>query len=251
MAEKKELLDLSEGEKEKVLELTGKILDSVDFCRQMIADGKADLESVGTMMGLFESYFSELAPLVKYESALRVEREKRYEAIREANHRIHELEKSVGTQFAQNPEAVSAALRHYENVFAAWYQSKGFHYASEKTVSAYMIRYSFSPEVHGDAENCRLTSEKELFRMMRDKNGGIFGENTVWDLAEGSYRSEVLDTDKNRKLFVKLLNEAFPSAYVDQFVCRRNDYESFSLCPEIVVPFSDIVDLEKSILEAE
>ena len=232
-------LDLSDENKTKIQQIIKKTIDSLAFMSQRISDG-ADMNDVHTHMSLLEYSIQDLTPLTHYDSVLAEEVENRHKKIRKLNQRVHELETQRGREVTA--DAVSAAIRRYEDVFRAWYQAAGIRYAKIDYTS-----YSLKIEICNELDNNRkdrLTTDKELCKKLAEEMPFIT-ESPDWDVVHDHYTSELLDTDKNRKNITNLLKKYFPNVRIFSFNSYRNDFESFSLRCCANVSYTDIEALEK------
>lgn len=232
-------LDLSNEDKSKIQQIIKRTIDSLAFMSQRISDG-ADMNDVHTHMSLLEYAVNDLTPLTHYDSVLAEEVESRHKKIRELNQRVHELETQRGREVTA--DAISAAIRRYEDVFRAWYQAAGIRYAKIDYTS-----YSLKIEICNELDNHqrdRLTTDKELCKKLAEEMPFIT-ESPNWDVVHDHYTSELLDTDKNRENITNLLKKYFPNVRIFSFNSYRNDFESFSLRCCANVPYTDIEALEK------
>ena len=232
-------LDLSNEDKSKIQQIIKRTIDSLAFMSQLISDG-ADMNDVHTHMSLLEYSIQDLTPLTHYDSVLAEEVESRHKEIRELNQRVYELETQRGREVTA--DAVSAAIRRYEDVFRAWYQAAGIRYAKIDYTS-----YSLKIEICNELDNNRkdrLTTDKELCKKLAEEMPFIT-ESPDWDVVHDHYTSELLDTDKNRKNITNLLKKYFPNVRIFSFNSYRNDFESFSLRCCANIPYTDIEALEK------
>lgn len=232
-------LDLSDENKAKIQQIIKKTIDSLAFMSQRISDG-ADMNDVHTHMSLLEYAVNDLTPLTHYDSVLAEEVESRHKKIRKLNQRVHELETHRGREVTA--DAVSAAIRRYEDVFRAWYQAAGIRYAKIDYTS-YSLKIEICNELDNDQKD-RLTTNKELCKKLAGELPFI-AESPDWDVVHDHYTSELLDTDKNRKNITNLLKKYFPNVRIFSFNSYRNDFESFSLRCCANIPYTDIEALEK------
>lgn len=233
-------LDLSDENKAKIQRIIKKTIDSLAFMSQRISDG-ADMNDVHTHMSLLEYAVNDLTPLTHYDSVLAEEVERRHKKIRELNQRVHELETQMGRKVTA--DAVSAAIRRYEDVFRAWYQAAGIRYAKIDYTS-YSLKIEICSNELDNHQRDRLTTNKELCKKLAGELPFI-AESPDWDVVHDHYTSELLDTDRNRENITNLLKKYFPNVRIFSFNSYRNDFESFSLRCCANVPYTDIEALEK------
>lgn len=232
-------VDLEEAEK-----LLTQIEQSLSFFRVRLKD-RPTMIDVHTHMGLFEHYLTDLTKLVKYDSVLQEEKEKRYAEIREKNLEIYQLHQKLGKDIS--PEGISAKLRDYDNVVRLWYGALGFHYASLKQYTPYGILYDFTHQLQYDQDD-GCSSRKEWTDYFQKKFHLITEDNTTYDMYHDTYHAELLDTDKNRKAIQALLTENFPEYQIHEFRSRRNDFGSFSLEFHVNISYTDIENMMQRIV---
>ena len=183
---------------------------------------------------LMESHFSDIARVLGYESHLLKEKEKRHEEIREANIKIQELEKKIGSERAA--DGLKEQLKHLYEVVRNWWNTEGFHHTSEESYYPYgglKIQFHFMLDHYRSYSKTPVTDERtkqEQIQNLRDK-GYAFA-----DFEEGSSEKlKLIDNPHNRKLLTEMLRERFPSIEIhswrntdsykdpDQYVIRYID----------------------------
>lgn len=228
-----EKINLNKGDIIKAKKLITDIYQSMEFFGNILVNDKLCKNDVHTHMGLFESYFSELSGILGYNSVIEEERKMRAEGIKEMSRKMQELEKEVGEDLSHFPEKISAALEYYTEAFCSWYESLGFHYASQEKINGWSIRYEFSEEVYAEAKSKKSSVE--------DKS--LFGENTEYDVWRDRFHGDLLDTDNNRKLLSNLFLGNFPNSRIIGYNSRPGDGGKFVLRVQVIIPFSDLTKL--------
>lgn len=237
-------LNFTPEEQKQTDKLVANMIDSLSFFRIRLND-RPNMNDVHTHMSLFESYFTKLAPLVKYDSILTTEREKRFAEIKAANTEIHRLNQMLGNGIS--PESISAKLRDYDNIIRLWYGALGFQYASLKQYTPYGITYEFNAELqYYPDDGC--SGQKEWKNLFFQAFTIITSDDTTWDIWRDTYHAELLDTDKNRQKISALLQENFPNHNIHEFRSRRNDAGSFSMRFTVNIPYTDIEAMAKHII---
>lgn len=237
-------LDLHPVDIEKADNLLRDIVDNLQFFRIRLQENPTMIDS-HTHMGLFEHKLTELAPIVKYDSVLKEEQEKRYAEIRNANMEIRRLNMLLGNGIS--PEGISAKLRDYDNAIRNWYGAHGFQYASLKEYTAYGIIYEFNDELQYEPDN-GCSNRKEWTETFTKTYKLIAKDNTIFDIYRDTYHAELLDTDKNKKLITDLITKSFPEAQIREFRSRMNDFNSYSLRFTVYLPYSDIHNMITSVI---
>ena len=231
---------LSQDTKKEALKKIGELYHLLSYLKQEIDDDKIDNTTVNTTMGLYESYYRELATTLGYDTILEQEHQERHVQIRQKNQEIRNLTEQLGKNMS--PQAVTGAIRFYEDIFRAWYKNEGFHYAS-MTPGAYGFDLEFSEEMtynHEDTINEKDSDIKKL--IWRQEINTNQKNDAGWDLDPGKYKTEILDTDNNRKRIQDLILADFPNANIHGFRSRRNDNKNFAILTKCFVPHSDIAN---------
>lgn len=216
-----------------------KLIDSLSFFKVRLND-RPNRTDVHTHMNLFESYFKELASLTDYQSIMTEDLNTRNQALRNANMEIQRLNDLLSETIS--PEAVSAALRKYDNIIRLFYGAIGFHYASLKEYTSYGIIYEFSDEMELQPDDGHSIM-KHLSEQFQKELPFIVTTDSDYDIYFDTYHAEMLDTNNNRKKLTTLFTTYFPNCLITEFRSRRNDYESFSLRFTIRIPYRDIENL--------
>lgn len=164
-------------------------------------------EMKGTLISLSESYISDVAKATDYESNLAKEKEKRYAEIRNANTRIHDLERQIADM--KPIDGLKEQLAGLTRKIDEWWDELGFNYISEMSFSKWGgldIKFGFQLGRLSMLLSSTPVSDKEedadKIQQLRDK-GFIFTEE--------DREAHLADNDTNKKLLVQLLEERFPS----------------------------------------
>lgn len=235
-------LNLTDDNHKKALDLLGKIAGASSFFRQILTEkaNMAEMTDSNTYMGLIESYFSELSPLVKYDSVLAEERQNRYTEIKSLRQEISDLESKLGETVT--PEGLTAALRRYQDTVRCFYGALGFQYARLDECTAWSVVYTFTSELQYEPDD-GTSGMKELSAKFIKQFGLLASPDTVFDIYRDKYHAELLDTDNNKRQIQTLFTDVFPNIQFHKFESRRNDYNSFSLRFTVALSYQDIQNL--------
>ncbi|MEF7566029.1 hypothetical protein V4V35_23850 [Bacillus infantis] len=229
-----EKLVLNEDQKAVLL----KALKDIHFANGQLHEWvkKDDLtvEMSKSLPSLIESYFSEAAKILDYESHLLEEKKKRYVEIRNANQKIRELEEKIGS--SKPVDGLKEQLKHMSDVVHRWWGTEGFNHVSEERFSTYgALRLQF----HFMLDHYRMLSEtpvtdarnqKEHIQFLRDK-GFEFA-----DFEKGrSEKLDLIDNPKNRSLLSAMLKERFPSLEIHSW----SNMSSYSDLDVFVIRYVD------------
>ena len=179
---------------------------------EWVKKGELTEELSKTMPSLIESYFSEAAKVLNYESHLLAEKEKRYKEIRKANIRIRELEEKLGSN--KPVDGLKEQLEHLTKKVRDWWNKEGFNHVSEEKFSPYG-RLSVQLCFMLDSRYFRTTSETPVTDERNTKEHIQYLRNMGFEFADfekgRSEKLKLIDSQKNRNLVTKMLKERFPS----------------------------------------
>lgn len=210
-----------------------KLFDSMSFFYTRLKDHPQE-QDVETHMGLFESYFAELSDILRYSSKAVQQRNEFYAQLREERAKLDEERK----RFAEStsPSQVMTCLRKYQNIFTAWYESHGFHYARLKDTYVHGFLFDISDELNKTNEP-HLAGDKPFAKWCQTKCTPIQHMYAV-DIYEDAYHDNLLDTDTNKSILQDIIT-IFPHAYIREFRSTR-DENMMKLRWQLYVPFEDL-----------
>lgn len=242
-------LNMTKDEIDNADDVLQKMISSLDFFRHILTTPRqkpVNMTESHTYMGLFESYFKELSPLVRYDSVLTEELNNRYQEIRELHTEIEQLKAQLGS--GTTPEGVSAALQHYDDILRCFYGALGFQYVRLDNLNSWNMTVTFTHELQYEPD-AGYSRNKEFSQKCIEHFDIISRENTPFDIYRDSYHAELLDTDNNKQLIQNLILQYFPNARFHSFKGRRNDFESFSSEFTVALPFTDLDNLYHNIMD--
>ena len=235
---------LSGKDKEKAIKIINESLSSLLVLRDLIKTDKVVVSNIDTHLSLNESFHAELSKILGYDSILAKEYEERHLEIRKKNEEIRQLKEQRGKEVT--PEAITGALRLYEDIFRAWYENEGFEYGSISSKSDYGMTVELTSNMNFTEDTSpernpiyQTIWSDDISTESKIKNG--------WDIYESQFHAELLDTDNNKKRIKELLLKNFPKVSIHSFCGRRNDYGSFSLRVEFYISYSDLDNYYKSL----
>lgn len=141
---------------------------------------------------------------------------------------------------------LSQTMKDCVAMFRAYYETKGFHYASLE-MSEYGIRADLSAEIEEPDENghpCHHLADQTLidkmpFEMLIQQGFEIVKE-------PGSTRLHLLDTDVNKKELIAIIETELPGSRITSFKTQF-DAGYMLLRTELYVPYADMYELYKLI----
>lgn len=176
-----------------------------------------------TLPSLIESYFSEVAKVLNYESHLQAEKEQRYQEIRKANQTIRELKEKLGSN--KPVDGLAEQLQYLNHTVNDWWKKEGFNHVGDEVFYPYggfRGRFCFmldSRYFHSTSETPASDERdtKEHIHHLREI-GFEFA-----DFEEGrSEKLRLIDNQTNRVLLTKMLKDRFPSIEITSFDNRRS-----------------------------
>lgn len=201
-------------------------IGSADLLKDIIKDGRLQKSDVRTHLTLMRHTFEDLSEMLDSGETLNAELAQRTAMLREANGEIKRLKDEMGRGVRCG--ALSGALRKYEQIFRAWYEHLGFHYASIE-FGVWGLMAEISEEMTLDQSEPHL-SEKELYGKMSFVKPGTF------TTADESYHRNLLDTDANKKAMAKAVAKWLPGARISDFR-SFSDRKDFLLRTKVIVPY--------------
>lgn len=245
------LLNLSEEQINKACKSLTEMHHAIEHFYDLIHDAdnsKVNQTNRDTMLYLFHSHYKELCKTLDYQDAEIKQENDRLQMLKNANQKAHELTQKLGEKIILTNSAteLTAALRFYQNIFTAYYEQLGFHYASEKRMTVSGIEYEFSEEIETTPTH-HLTRDKKLIDTMQKHVSHLFGTNTDFDIIEDGYRTELLATDDNKDRLIEIFTRDLPISDIRGFYDKRNDYGSYSIRIHLFVSYKDISNLYKKI----
>ena len=194
-------------------------------------------------MSSIENSLVKTANTVGIEIHTAEEQEKRYADIRTANLRVRELEKERGESVSAKDTALS--VRALSERVKRWWGFAGFGYVSKVSVTDYG-----SMEV---ALSCRASAmHVYLSDDGSDEDGGLEKWHTYlraygfeMEKEPGDEDLSLVDTDANRKLLVRLIQDAMPSARILKTTNHRTRHGNYYLrdVEVLIRELDDVADL--------
>lgn len=212
---------LNEDQKVVLLKALKDIHFATSQLHEWVKKDSLSEEMSKSLPSLIESYFSEAASVLNYESHLLEEKEKRHKDIRRANQTIRELEEKLGS--TRGVDGLKEQLKHLSDKVSQWWDEEGFNHVSEQRFTPYgglRMEFCFMLEhftTYSKTPVSDKITQEEHIQSLRDM-GFEFAD------FEKS-RSEKLDlilNEKNCTLLTHLLQERFPSLEIHGWGNRRS-----------------------------
>lgn len=227
-------INLSEKDKAQSEKTISEIISQLSFLKTTLST--ADNATVHTHLSLLEYGLRDLAELTGYSSAMVQQLENRSKELREKNTRIHDLMTQLGK--GVTADAVTGALRHYENICRTWYEAAGWYYGSlEYTVQGIFV--TLSCDTYWEDEP-HLGTYMDLYYNLKHHVPRL-SNGTYMEKEPGSDKLRILDTDHNKKN-IQLILSIFPNAVIRSFESHY-DCNQLILRTTCFIPYRDLEQL--------
>lgn len=213
-------------------------IQSLSFLDQILQAKRITKADVATHLGLFRHNFDDLSKALQANQFLDGKLEGAYADLRRANAHIRELESQLGK--GVTGEALSAAIRKFDDMFCAWYALSGFHYASVE-YTPWGLDADFSDELARQDEDPEYLPRKARGDGLAIMKPGVpyAFSGTGHDFFDNGYRLHLADTDRNRAALKELIAAYFPQGHITQFKSTP-DRDIYLLRFQVFVPYPDI-----------
>lgn len=158
-----------------------------------------------TLLSVSEMYMMDILNTMGYQGHLEVQKQERFAEIRGLNEENRALRKQLGEKVSN--EDVRERLKNISRLIRDWWNDKGLCYVKDIRFTEYgHIKVSFGGSYSGIGDS--KEEEKAHVKYLIDYGFEL-------DNMETGERAQLLDTDKNRELFVTLVKSKFPSAQLE------------------------------------
>jgi len=171
-----------------------------------------------TLPTLIESYFSEAAKLLNYESHLLSEKENRHVEIRKANETIRELKEKLGSN--KSVDGLQEQLKVLSNKVRDWWNAEGFNHVTDykfDPYGGYHVKFSFML----DMRRSRLSSKTPVTDIRKTDEHVQYLRDRGFQFADfeddRSEKLKLIDNQNNRLLLTEMLKERFPSIKIESW----------------------------------
>lgn len=220
--EKEKLVILNEDEKKTALKSLSDIYNTTGELFNQIKKDELTEEMKDCLFSLIESHMSEASKIFKYDSQATARMSERHADIRQANQRIHELEKKL----ADNTQVsgLKELLYDMHNALYKWWEKQGFNLVTDDEFGGYGYkgRFCLDTSLISFVSTQPVTQEKERKSKLEQMIDA--GYEFV---KEGRREYTLLDTQKNRELITELLKSKFKSLNIVKWenYCLHNKEE--------------------------
>lgn len=235
------IIVLNADQKATFLKTTKDMFFAVKQLHEWVQDDSLTEDMAGILPNLIEGHFCDIAKQLDFQSVLTKEKEERHKQIREANRRIHDLERQLGEMKAL--DGLPHQLKHLANTVSDWWDKYGFHHVSDEYFTEYgfyKARFCFMLDYISTCSETPVTDEENkrnrLQKLSEEGYDIVYGRN--------GRSPKLLDNDNNRTRIVELIKGRFPSAVVykiDNHFDRSGGYFTIRDMEVYIYELSDIV----------
>lgn len=231
----------------KATHAVDEMLASLSFFKTLL-NGGPQVSEIYTHLSLLEHGLKDLSDCTGYNGILAKEMENRHAELRAANLKINQLAQELGR--GVTPSAVSAAIRRYESLFRAWYESHGFKYASV-TINQWGLYAEMTDELANTVKKTVNLADKETYAAAISRpDNRLISRDPEFDIDPDRYHSNLSDTQRNRSALLALYQTELPNARIEKFMSYI-DCNKYHLRHEVFVPYADITAWADSVLHAK
>lgn len=210
--EKEKLFILTDDDMKVVLQRLSEIYSTTGELYNQLKKNELTEEFKDCLFGLIESYTSEASKVLKYDSQATTKILARHADIRQANQRIHELEKLL----SENTQVSGLKELFYDmkDALNKWWRKQGFNLVTDDEFGGYGYKGRFCL----DTSHISFISTRPVTEAKEQKS-------RLEQMIEDGYeftkedRNEyvLLDTPKNRELLTKLAKSKLPSLHISKW----------------------------------
>lgn len=207
----KKIISLDKDAKEVCLSAIKDISSQLSFMYDLIKTNKLDEEMRDTLSNLFEYRMRDISKKTGYDGLSTKVVEEKHKAIREANLKIRELEKQIGSE--DLTDKIQPQIKYLSELISKWWDIEGFNYIREMNFGRYGVlevelgfsfndfssRYSDKPVTKKEQHKTWIEEVKERgFAVAHKKGDGYM----------------LVDCESNRQLLISMIKNKFPSAKI-------------------------------------
>lgn len=238
---------LTEDQKAVVERELKSAFDSMAMLLQWIKDGSLREDMKETLPNLIDGFMKTVKETIGF-TGEESEREKEMnESIGQYfQKQIKDLEVALESQ--NSISSISANVEHAFRKIDKWWDIEGFEYIRKKQITGGgIMKFELGFSLDSFTSNYSKTpvTDKES---LKTKIQYLMDEGFEFTPKKRGYRLEVIDNDNNRKILIKMIKDAFPSAKIWKFNnhlrLMRDEQESFLIIRGVEVTIPELNDVE-------
>ncbi len=201
-----------------------------------------DADYLTTLLSGIELHMAEVAKATGISTNTLRDIDSRFEQIREANKKIHQLEKQLGERAEIN--SLGHAIELLENKMRYWWATEGLGHVSELSLKNRCAFVNLSAHLFGSHSSCfskTPVSDKEQHRLWLHAliDRGFILTNTSEDRHQ---KAEFVDCDQNRVALGNLFSDRLPSSQIINISNHMNRSGQFIMI-DIQIIVRDLSDI--------
>lgn len=240
-----ERIQLNQDDKEVCVKTLKDTYFAVKQLHDLVVADKLNEQMKETVPQLIEYHMANVSKILGFDSVSAKKVEEKHAEIRKANEKIRELEQKIASD---NPiEGLKEQLENLSKLFQRWWRTDGFGYVKEMRFTQYGrfeaelgISFSRFSSLFSKKPASERMSQKEWEASLVEQGYKIYQNERGGD-------KELMDCPENKELLTKLIEERFPSAFIEGWTNQRI-YEADGHAYEIhtfKVDISDLKDLKE------
>lgn len=228
-------LGLTQEARDGAIDEISKLLSSLSFMKALLSEGRFNQDEAKCHMSLLRHGYDGLAGLFRMD-LLSKELDEAYAMLRRANGEVTDLKLQLGQGVTAS--AAASKLEQLEQWFCTWYQLSGFHYMTI-TQNRYGLSFDSSDEIEHPpiAPEDVNFGDKALAVKIAHVIPYAFGSA---DLKRDTFHDNLLDTQANHDLLIKIFAQAFPDVRIQGFKSHVDHPGEFMLRASGFVGWEDI-----------
>lgn len=233
-------INLNPDDKAVAMRTIRELFGSLGHIHEALKGGTGlNVEMATNILKLGEFHLADLGKILAIETDSALERERRNADLRNANLRVHELQKQLGN--AQAPELTQLSLKALSRHLRAWWTQHGFGHVSEIQFGEHSCRATFSCHLFGDRKI--VNSSTPVSDELNEKawHEELVQRGFVLN-AEGREIS-LRDCDQNRSALNGFFEKSMPSATVFKHENVRQALSGIYVLRSVDVTIRDIAEI--------
>ncbi|MCD3202853.1 hypothetical protein [Clostridium botulinum] len=238
------IIKLDVDSKEVCLKTLKDISTQLGFMFELIQEDKLSEKMRDTLSNLFEYRMVDISKKTGYDSLSAKVLDEKHKAIREANTKIHELERKLGSE--DLTDKIKEQIKYLTGLVDKWWDIEGFNYIRNiffRKYGSVEVDLSFSFTDFSTRYSDKPVTDKEKHKSWIEevKERGFKIEKCK------GYGFVLIDCESNRQMLIDMIKNRFPSADILQFknynIARRSGDDVFQI-EKLKILITDIRDIK-------
>ncbi|KLU74218.1 hypothetical protein [Clostridium botulinum] len=209
------IIKLDVDSKEVCLKALKDINSNLGFMFELIQKDTLSEEMRDTLSKLFEYRMADISKKTGYDSLSAKVLDEKHKAIREANTKIHELERKLGSE--DLTDKIKEQIKYLTGLVDKWWDIEGFNYIKEIFFRKYgslevNLGFSFTDFSASRYSDKPITAKEEHKSWIEE----VVERGFKIEKCKG-YGFVLIDCESNRQMLIDMIKNRFPSAEILQF----------------------------------